>query len=47
MPRLQIPEKAIKILLARNERDPKKTKQDLAKQIGSLITSKPIMFMDT
>jgi hypothetical protein len=43
-----IPEKAIKSLSARNKRDPKKNnKQDLAKRIGGLITSQPIMFMGT
>jgi hypothetical protein len=48
MPRPRIPEKSIKGLLARNKRDPKKiTKQDLAKRIGGLITSQPIMFMGT
>jgi hypothetical protein len=48
MPRLGIPEKAIKILSTRNKRDPKKmTKQDLAKRMGGLITSQPIMFMGT
>jgi hypothetical protein len=47
MPRPGIPEKAIKSLSARNKRDPKKTKQDLAKRIGDLITSQPIMFMNT
>ena len=48
MPRPRIPEKAIKSLSARNKRDPKKNnKQDLAKRIGGLITSQPIMFMGT
>ena len=48
MLRLGIPEKAIKSLSARNKRDPKKIKkQDLAKRIGGLITSQPIMFMGT
>jgi hypothetical protein len=49
MPRPGIPEKAIKGLSARNKRDPKKNnkKQDLAKRIGGLITSQPIMFMGT
>jgi hypothetical protein len=48
MPRLGIPEKAIKSLSTRNKRDPKKmTKQDLAKRMGGLITSQPIMFMGT
>jgi hypothetical protein len=47
MPRPGIPEKAIKGLSARNKRDPKKKKQDLAKRIGGLIMSHPIMFMDT
>jgi hypothetical protein len=50
MPRPGIPEKAIKSLSARNKRDPKKNnkkKQDLAKRIGGLITSQPIMFMGT
>jgi hypothetical protein len=48
MPRLGIPEKAIKSLSIRNKRDPKKmTKQDLAKRMGGLITSQPIMFMGT
>jgi hypothetical protein len=49
MPRPGIPEKAIKSLLARNKRDLKKNnkKQDLAKRIGGLITSQPIMFMGT
>jgi hypothetical protein len=48
MPRPGIPEKAIKSLSARNKRDPKKNskKQDLAKRIGGLIKSQPIMFMD-
>jgi hypothetical protein len=46
MPRPRIPEKAIKILSARNKRDPK-NKQDLAKRIGGLITSQPIRFMGT
>jgi hypothetical protein len=48
MTRPGIPEKAIKSLSTRNKRDPKKTtKQDLAKRIGGLITSQPIMFMGT
>jgi hypothetical protein len=49
MPRPRIPEKAIKSLSARNKRDPKKNnkKQDLAKRIGGLITSHPIVFMGT
>jgi hypothetical protein len=48
MPRQRIPEKAIKSLSTRNKRDPKKmTKQDLAKRMGGLITSQPIMFMGT
>jgi hypothetical protein len=49
MPRPRIPEKAIKSLSARNKRDPKKNnkKQDLAKRIGCLIKSQPIMFMGT
>jgi hypothetical protein len=49
MPHPGIPEKAIKNLSARNKRDPKKNnkKQDLAKRIGGLITSQPIMFMGT
>jgi hypothetical protein len=49
MPHPRIPEKAIKSLSARNKRDPKKNKQkkDLAKRIGGLITSQPIMFMGT
>jgi hypothetical protein len=49
MPRLGIPEKAIKSLSVRNKRDPEKNnkKQDLAKRIGGLITSHPIMFMGT
>jgi hypothetical protein len=34
-----IPEKAIKILSARNKRDPKNKKQDLIKRIGGFITS--------
>ena len=42
-----IPEKAIKILSARNRRDPENNKQDLVKRIGGLITSQPIMFMGT
>jgi hypothetical protein len=47
MPRPGIPEKAIKRLSARNKRDLKENngKQDLAKRIGGLITSQPIMFM--
>jgi hypothetical protein len=49
MPPPGIPEKAIKGLSTRNKRDPKKNnkKQDLAKRIGGLITSQPIMFMGT
>ena len=48
MPRPGIPEKAIKSLSIRNKRDPKKcTKQDLAKRMGGLITSQPIMFIGT
>jgi hypothetical protein len=48
MPRPGIPKKAIKGLSTRNKRDPKKiTKQDVAKRIGGLITSQPIMFMGT
>jgi hypothetical protein len=47
MPRLGIPEKAIKSLSARNKRDPENNKQDLAKRIGGLITSQPIRFMGT
>jgi hypothetical protein len=50
MPRPGIPEKAIKSLSVRNKRDLKKNnkkKQDLAKRIGGLITSQPIMFMGT
>jgi hypothetical protein len=42
-----IPEKAIKSLSARNKRDPENNKQDLAKRIWGLITSKPIRFMGT
>jgi hypothetical protein len=34
-----IPEKPIKILSARNRRDPENNKQDLVKRIGDLITS--------
>jgi hypothetical protein len=47
MPRPGIPEKAIKILSIRNKKDPKKNnkKQGLAKRMGSLITSHPIMFI--
>jgi hypothetical protein len=47
MPHSGIPEKAIKSLSIRNKRDPKKKtiKQDLAKRIGGLITSQPIMFI--
>jgi hypothetical protein len=44
---LGIPEKVIKILSARNKRDPENNKQDLAKRIGGLITSQPIRFMGT
>jgi hypothetical protein len=49
MPRPGIPEKEKKGLSARNKRDSKKNnkKQDLAKRIGGLITSQPIMFMGT
>ena len=48
MPRPGIPEKAIKGLSAKHKRDPRKiTKQDLAKRIGGLIISQPIMFMGT
>jgi hypothetical protein len=49
MPHPGIPEKEIKILSARNKRDLKKNnkKQDLAKRIGGLLTSQPIMFMGT
>jgi hypothetical protein len=47
MPRPGIPEKAIKILSARNKRYPKNNEQDLAKRIGGLITSQPIRFMGT
>jgi hypothetical protein len=47
MPHPGIPEKAIKILSARNKRDPKNNKKDLAKTIGDLITSQPIRFMGT
>jgi hypothetical protein len=49
MPPIGIPEKAIKSLSVRNKRDANKNikKQDLAKRIGGLITSQPIMFMDT
>jgi hypothetical protein len=39
MPHPGIPEKAIKILSARNKRDPENNKQDIAKRIGGLITS--------
>jgi hypothetical protein len=42
-----IPEKAIKILSARNKRDLDNNKQDLVKRIGDLITSQPIRFMGT
>jgi hypothetical protein len=47
MPRPGIPEKAIKSLSIRNKRDSKKNnkKQDLAKRMGGLITSQPIMFI--
>jgi hypothetical protein len=47
MPRLGIPEKAIKGLSIRNKRDPKKNnkKQCLAKRMGGLIMSQPIMFI--
>jgi hypothetical protein len=43
------PREGNKSLSARNKRDPKKNskKQDLAKRIGGLITSQPIMFMGT
>jgi hypothetical protein len=48
MPRPGIPEQAIKSLSVRKKRDLEKiTKQDLAKRIGGLITSQPIMFMGT
>jgi hypothetical protein len=47
MPSPGIPEKAIKSLSARNKRDLENNKQDLAKRIGGLITSQPIMFMGT
>jgi hypothetical protein len=47
MPCPRIPEKEIKILSARNKRDPKNNKQYLAKRIGGLITSQPIRFMGT
>jgi hypothetical protein len=50
MPRPGIPEKAIKSLSIRNKRDPKKNnkkRQDLAKRMGGLITSQPIMFIGT
>jgi hypothetical protein len=51
MPRPGIPEKAIKSLSIRNKRDSrknnKKKKQDLAKRMGGLITSQPIMFIGT
>jgi hypothetical protein len=47
MPHPGIPKKVIKILSSRNKRDPKKKKQDLAKRIGGLIMSHPIMFMGT
>jgi hypothetical protein len=46
MPRPGIPKKAIKGLSIRNKRDPKKNnKKDLAKRMGGLITSRPIMFI--
>jgi hypothetical protein len=46
MPRPGIPEKAIKGLSIRNKRDRRKIiKQDLAKRMGGLITSQPIMFI--
>jgi hypothetical protein len=46
MPRPRIPEKAIKSLSIRNKRDLKKNnKQDLAKRMGGLIASQPIMFI--
>jgi hypothetical protein len=46
MPRLGIPEKAIKGLSIRKKRDPKKIiKQDLTKRMEGLITSRPIMFI--
>jgi hypothetical protein len=45
MPRPGIPEKEIKSLSAKNKRDPKNNKQDIAKRIGGLITSQPIRFM--
>jgi hypothetical protein len=47
MPCPGISEKVIKGLSARNKRDPKNNKQDLAKRIGGLITSQPIRFMGT
>ena len=47
MPRPGIPEKAIKSLSIRNKRDPKITKQDLAKRMGGLIMSQPIIFIGT
>jgi hypothetical protein len=47
MPCPRILEKAIKSLSARNKRDMKNNKQDLAKRIGGLITSQPIRFMGT
>jgi len=42
-----IPEKEIKILSARNRREPENKKQDLFKRIGGLIMSKLIRFMST
>jgi hypothetical protein len=47
MPRPGIPEKAIKGLSAIRGTRRKITKQDLAKRIGGLIMSQPIMFMGT
>jgi hypothetical protein len=48
MPHPGIPEKAIKSLSAKKGGTRRKiTKQDLAKRIGGLITSQPIMFMGT
>jgi hypothetical protein len=49
MPHPGIPEKAIKGLWIRNKGDPKKNnkKQDLAKRMGGLIMSQPIMFIGT
>jgi hypothetical protein len=47
MPHPGILEKEIKILSARNKRDSKNNKQNLAKRIGGLIMSHPIRFMGT